>query len=219
MNERLEGNNKEYSALEITDAVIRLAELALRFSRVERATYHPDGLRRETDSDHTVMLSLIGCAIATEIRPDLDVGRIAQFCLVHDLVEAYAGDTATLVIDQQGLDDKELREQAALQRLHREFDDTLPWLTETIEAYESRLTPEARFVKVLDKLMPKITHIFNGGVYLHQIGMSKDQLLAFYEAQPAAIASYAFDQPELMLLRELLTVQMIADVYPEDLPE
>lgn len=45
---------------------ISLAKLALRFSRVERATFHEDGVRPETDSDHTVMLGLVACQLAPQ---------------------------------------------------------------------------------------------------------------------------------------------------------
>ena len=42
---------------------IRLADLILRFGRVNRATYHPDGERPESDTDHTVMLGILACAV------------------------------------------------------------------------------------------------------------------------------------------------------------
>jgi hypothetical protein len=45
----------------------------------------------ESDTDHTVMLALIACALAPIVDARLDVGLVAQYALVHDLVEAYAG--------------------------------------------------------------------------------------------------------------------------------
>lgn len=63
-------------------AVVELGRLALQFGRVNRITYHPDGHRPETDTDHTVMLGLIACAFAASHMPDLDRGVIAAYALV-----------------------------------------------------------------------------------------------------------------------------------------
>lgn len=144
------------------DAVIRLGELAMQYATVHRVTFLSDGVTPESDTDHTVMVGLIACAVANSFDSTLDVGLVAQFALVHDLVEAYAGDTDTFGgLSEHARLEKEAREEAALKRIETEFDDTLPWVAETIRAYESLTTPEARFVKTLDKIMPKITRLLN----------------------------------------------------------
>jgi 5'-deoxynucleotidase YfbR-like HD superfamily hydrolase len=144
------------------DAVIALGRLALRFGRVNRITYHDDATTPESDTDHTVMLGLIACAFAAAHLPDLDLGLIAQYALVHDLVEVHAGDTPTLrALTPAAKAAKKRREHAAWRRLGAEFRHTLPWVPDLIARYESRATPEARYVKALDKLLPKITHIVN----------------------------------------------------------
>jgi HD domain-containing protein len=50
-----------------------------------------------------------------------------MYALVHDAPEVYAGDTPTLRITAQGRAAKAVREHAALDRLHTEFGDRLPW--------------------------------------------------------------------------------------------
>ncbi len=149
-------------------AVIEAGKLVLRFGRVDRATYHEDGIRKETDTDHTVMLGVIACAFASRFLPHLDIGKVAQFALVHDLVEAYAGDTLTFGISDEGRAEKERREIEALKRIRREFSASLTWIPEMIARYESLDTPEARYIKMLDKAMPKITHVLNRATYLRQ---------------------------------------------------
>lgn len=140
------------------DRATRLAAFLLQFSRVERATAHPDGMRPETDSDHTVMLAVIACDLCPE---SLDRGLVAQFAVVHDLVEAYAGDTQTLKIDDAARANKDAREVAALFRIREEFG-VYNWLVQTIQRYEAQSTSEARYVKLLDKVLPKLTHLLNG---------------------------------------------------------
>ena len=140
---------------------VALARLCLQFSRVERVTKHEDGIRPETDADHTVMLAIIACDLAEQLAPQrADRGLIAQFALVHDLVEAYAGDVQTLTIDAAGRVAKDERERLAMERLRTEFGPD-SWMCSVIDVYEAQWCPEARYVKVLDKVLPKLTHLLN----------------------------------------------------------
>lgn len=135
-----------------------VAEIALRFARVERITRHEDGVRPETDSDHTVMLSLL----AVELAPNgMHPSHVAALATVHDLPEVYAGDTQTLTITETGKRAKELREQAGVTELTRTLGASSR-IVALIREYEAQLTPEARFVKLMDKVVVKLTHAFNG---------------------------------------------------------
>lgn len=61
--------------------VVELGQLCLQFGRVNRVTYHEDGRRLESDTDHTVMLGILACAFAEQYAPHLDLGLVAQFTL------------------------------------------------------------------------------------------------------------------------------------------
>ena len=137
-----------------------LARLALKFSRVERVTRHEDGIRPETDSDHTIMLSLVACDLCPE---GLDRGKVAMFCVVHDLLEADTGDIQTLTIDAAGREAKAAAEAVAMVRFTAKYGAG-SWLMLTLSEYERQDTPEARYVRVIDKVLPKLTHILNGCV-------------------------------------------------------
>ncbi len=148
-------------------SIIRLAELSFLFGQINRVTAYPDGVRPESDTDHTFMLCLLACTIASKEK-DLDLGLVAQFAIVHDFVEVYAGDTPTYGQSLNNKSKKELREKEALEKLKTEFGQTYPWLTETIEKYESLATKEACFIKTLDKILPKITNLLNEFKILRQ---------------------------------------------------
>ncbi|HEV2929626.1 MAG TPA: HD domain-containing protein [Propionibacteriaceae bacterium] len=194
-------------------AVINLGHLALQFGRVNRVTYHEDGVTPESDTDHTVMLGLIACALAPQVRGDLDVGLVAQYALVHDLVEVYAGDTNTLrLLDADAKADKDRREQLAYLRIAEEFAMSMPWLVTTIADYEGRRTPEARYVKALDKLLPKITHILNDLAVIRQQGMSYEELCARYAVQVDELRAYADDFPALFDLRAELVGRVLGSL-------
>lgn len=190
-----------------------LAQLALQFGRTNRATYHEDGETPESDTDHTVMLGLVACAVAervnaVRIKADpryaevLDLGRIAQFVYVHDLVEALCGDTNTLSNFDAAA--KVQREREALETLRTRFS-SLPWICATIDRYEALDTQEARFVKVMDKVLPKLTHALNGGKALRESSVA--DIGEVNQKQRRSISkTYGADQPEAMAL--LLSAHM-----------
>ncbi len=170
---------------ELTGRAVDLARLALRFGRVDRATLHPDG-EPEGDATHTVMLGLLASAMAYE-HGSLDSGLVACFALVHDLCEAYAGDTNTARrLGSAKLKAKEQAEAEALVRVRRDLAG-FPFLVELVDAYEQQKLPEARFVRYVDKLTPKLTHILNGGLALRRIGMTMPEVFNSHRTQGAEL--------------------------------
>lgn len=188
-------------------AVTDLGALAFKFAGTNRVTLWPNGTTPESDTDHTVMLGLIACAVASKYAPTLNVGLIAQYAFVHDLVEAYAGDTNTFGgLSEEKMRDKEEREAAALKRIQDEFGESLPWIPDMIREYESLNTPEARFIKVLDKCMPKVTRLLN-----HHTHTTKAEFDAFCELQIEKMrTTYGADQDVALALYELLAADVSA---------
>lgn len=200
---------------DLSDPVLALGELALRFGRVDRITYHEDGTTRESDTDHTVMLGLVACAFASQHLHELNPSLIAEFALVHDLVEVYAGDTNTLRIDEDQKVAKKQREHEAKDRIEAEFLFTLPWLPIMIHMYEQQLCSEARYVKAMDKLLPKVTHILNNLRTVHDQQMTRSELVERYDQQLEELKAYASDFPTLFELRAEL-IDMVLAKYPKE---
>jgi len=171
---------------------VELGRFALTFARVQRATFHPDGKRRETDSDHTVMLGLIALAFCPR---ELDHGIVAEFCLVHDLVETYAGDTDTSMgLTARQAANKAVSEDKALKRIVAEFNEAAPWLIRRMRQYEQQQVAEARYVRLLDKAMPKITHILNRGEAYRRSGVALADMERAHTLQLVKLRS---EYPEL----------------------
>lgn len=183
-----------------------IGKLVFAFAKVNRVTRHEDGVTLESDTDHTVMLSVAACALAKKLYPDsLDIGLVAQFAIVHDLVEAYAMDTDSFGINEEGKKAKDAREHEAFLRIQNEFKDVYPWIPEMIEKYEVLDTKEARFVKSADKLMSKITHIINGGAYFKSKGMDANTMWNKYQMMvKTAEEKYAKEFPEILELMDEL---------------
>lgn len=193
--------------------MVELGELALRFSRVQRVTFHPDGVRPETDSDHTVMLGLVACALAADYFPQLNTGLVAQFALAHDLPEAGAGDVSTLrQLSEEQLREKKNRERSETFKIHARFAGSLPWVARTIRWYELQHSPEAVFVWAVDKLLPKVCHILNGGATVRAENATVDELRDRYATQNAQIRERAAQFPILADLHTMLVDRMLAAV-------
>lgn len=191
------------------EGLVDIGRLIFRFAKINRATFHEDGERFESDTDHTVMLSVCACALAERLyKETLDLGKISQFAVVHDLVEAYVGDTDSFGISHENREEKEKREEQALVRIHEEFDDIFPWIAETISSYEALDTKEARFVKTVDKAMSKISHILNKGTYFKKKGMDSDTMWNNYTTMmKTAENKYGAEFPEVLALMEELMAE------------
>ncbi|PLS81552.1 hypothetical protein CYG49_01805 [Candidatus Saccharibacteria bacterium] len=148
-----------------------MGHLAIKTAEILRATTLPDG-RVEDVAQHSFMLGLVAVPLAKEFYPYLDLGLVSQFSTVHDLVETETegGDTSTLNIDDKGLADKKVREAEGLERFKVKYA-SVPYLLELLERYEEQTEPEARFVRVVDKFLPSLTHLENNGEMLRANGV------------------------------------------------
>lgn len=192
----------------VFDKTIQMGQLAAAFASVNRITCLPNG-RPESDTDHTVALGLIACSLAS-VQGGLDVGLVAQYALAHDIVEVYAGDAQTLRISPDARMEKHRREAAALEHLAEDFGQTLPWLTDTIRAYEVRETPESRFVWTLDKCLPKILHVLDRGRTMRDLDMGVEEFTDRMVAQREELERVAADFPLLLDLHFYLVGRTVA---------
>ncbi|TAK57691.1 HD domain-containing protein [Patescibacteria group bacterium] len=200
----------EIPSTNINQSVIALGQLLLQFGQTDRFSYHKDGVTRESDSDHTVMLAILTCACAEKIAPELDRGKIAQFALVHDLVEVHAKDTPTLrPMNGHEKQNKKNREKLALEKIENEFGTIFPWITNTIHEYDSKTTPEARFVKVLDTIAPRITSVLNKGATEREMGINSTELESINQQQRAQILDYISEWPKLIEIWDYLSTEAV----------
>lgn len=150
----------------LSDLEQLLSELAFPFYRIERDAVPPIEPRKyETDVEHSWSVAFLACSLAPEIDTTLDVGKIAQFAIVHDLVEVFAGDTSPWHNKQTRLS-KEEREEKAMKHIGERYT-RFPWIIQTIKAYESHASREAQFVWALDKvIMLMLRHLDKGKYYV-----------------------------------------------------
>ena len=130
-------------------ALLRFFHLAGRLKDTPRAGWTLRGISApESVAEHSHRAALLALVLAPRAHPPLDVSRCVAMALVHDLAEALVGDITPY--DGISPDDKRAREEAAMRELASlAADESLLALW---REYDGAASPEARFVKELDKL-------------------------------------------------------------------
>ena len=133
-----------------------------KMKSVYRQTLLADKSRRETDAEHSWHIAMMAMLFAEFAPEGVDKERVIKMCLVHDLVEIYAGDT--FCYDEKAGEDKAQREMRAAQKLF----SVLPaedgeeikglWLE-----FEKQETPDAVFAASLDRFQPLINNFLTDG--------------------------------------------------------
>lgn len=172
-----------------------IARLVMELGDVTRATFHPDGKTPETDTTHTVMIALFAIELCP---PELDLGHVLSLAIVHDLVEAKAGDTVTArPLDAQAQAEKEARENEGHDFICTEVSLRLGLL---IAEHMNQQTPASRFVHALDKMLPSLTHSLNGGASPKALGINYEELVQLHLNQHKKLHG---EEPEFPWLAEL----------------
>ncbi len=113
--------------------------------------------RRESVAEHTWRMSLMAIILHREIGITIDIGRVLQMIVVHDLAEVHVGDYQ--VFGKEQPENKHELEEKALQKMVKQ----LPSLSgkeilSLWQEYERRETDEAKFAGALDKLEVLLQH-------------------------------------------------------------
>lgn len=200
----------------IAEALLDLGGLAMKFGRINRTCVAHTTGEPESDTDHTLMLAWLAPPLAEMINlrsgyEKYPVAKVTQYAVVHDACEVYAGDTPTIRISAAELEDKEKREAVATARLYQEFIKRLPWFARWTQNYERQGDPAARFVRSVDKILPKIVHVLNRGQDLFRVGLSLADFEALYLRQRQQIEAWC-PEPLLLHVYDVLCSRVI-DCY------
>lgn len=103
--------------------------------------------RIESDAEHTFSMIMLAIDIMHHNKMDLDELKVLKMISYHELCEIDAGDTTPF--DNVTPEEKYRKEYACIKRLSAEYE--MPEMEELWLEYEDSKTPEAKFVKHLDK--------------------------------------------------------------------
>ncbi len=137
-------NAREY--LEILHVAERLKDTPRHCTTTNRRT--------ESVAEHSWRISLMAFLLRHEF-PELDIDRVVDMCLIHDLGECFTGDIPTFIKTD---DDREVEDSLLnrwVQSLPEELSGDIADLYKEMDAQE---TKEAKLYKALDKLEALIQH-------------------------------------------------------------
>jgi putative hydrolase of HD superfamily len=154
-----------------------------RLKTVLRRTLLTDGSRRENSAEHSWHVALMASILAEHAHPEVDVRRVIEMLLVHDLVEIDAGDT--FAYDAAGNVDRAARERAAADRLFVLLPpDQNHHFRQLWEEFEEGRTPESRYAIALDRMQPLLQNVYSQGGAWRSHGVTREQILI--RMQPVA---------------------------------
>lgn len=188
-----------------------LGSFCVRFVNVNRALVYSDG-RLENDSEHSFHLALSAVELAATYFPELNAGLISQFSLVHDMPEVYVGDTWTFNISKEDRDKKELAEKDALKRLLTELP---PHTVQLLSRYEKQQEPEARFVRMVDKIMSDVVAVLSDlNAFKTELEIkSADDLRIKNEANLKRLQTMFPEFPFLHIIRKLVADNLQKEMF------
>jgi putative hydrolase of HD superfamily len=161
------------------DRVIAFALELDKLKVVLRRT-KPTGLDRyENSAEHSWQVSLLALALARHAEPRVDPVRVVELLLVHDVPEIDAGDT---IVYRRGDATREGERRAAARLFGLLPEPEAARFLQRWEEFEARETPEARFAYAMDRLMPVLHNLENGGQTWSENDVPLDRVLAVNEA-------------------------------------
>ena len=149
-----------------------------KLKHVLRQTILMDKSRKENSSEHSWHIALTVLILSEYARDaDLDLFRVMQILLVHDLIEIDAGDT--YCYDNQGRKDQAERERLAADRIFNILPSDQSMIFRDLwEEFEERKTPESLFANALDRVQPFLHNYFTRGQTWQENDIKSAQVIA-----------------------------------------
>jgi putative hydrolase of HD superfamily len=148
--------------------------IAHGLTAVQRLNRLLDGSRGETSAEHSWHLALTAVVLQDYAGPTVQIDRVVQMLLVHDVVEVDAGDVP--IYDEPG---RTVVAEAEERAAHRLFGllpepDASAHLALWRE-FEDAQTDDARFARALDRLQPVLLHWAGGGIVWRERRITEHQ--------------------------------------------
>jgi putative hydrolase of HD superfamily len=118
--------------------------------------------RYENTAEHSWQIALFALSLAQTLKLTIDVSRTVAMLLVHDVGEIDAGDK--FVFAQDGWKKQKAAELRAVERITGLAPEVAAgFLLDLWKEFDAGETPEARFAKAIDRCMPVLLNLNNGG--------------------------------------------------------
>lgn len=136
-----------------------------RLKTVIRGSRIADSSRRENTAEHSWHLAMFATTLIEYSVGPVNVDRVVQMLLLHDIVEIDAGDTP--LFDETSAEEQEQLEERAADRLFGLLPaDQAAAFRALWQEFEVAASPDAKFAKAVDRLQPiLLNHVVGGGTW------------------------------------------------------
>ena len=146
---------------------------------VFRQTHLSGNGRNENIAEHAWHMALMAYLLREYSNDKIDILKVVMMCLVHDIVEIYAGDT--YAYDIEGLKTQKVREDMAKEKIFSMLpEDQKKEMIALFDEFDEHKTAEAKFARAMDNLQPLLLNNSNNGIDWKSKGINAEQI---YERQ------------------------------------
>ncbi|HFV9294857.1 TPA: HD family hydrolase [Serratia fonticola] len=147
-----------------------------KLKSVQRRTKVMGTQRQENSAEHSWHFAIAALSLAPYASDEVNIQRVIQMALLHDIVEIDAGDV--MVYDLAARSAIHDQEVAAAKRLFGILPEPQRGVfTALWQEYEAGESADARFALVLDRCMPMLMNLHNGGQSWVENDISLQQVL------------------------------------------
>lgn len=140
-----------------------------------------DRSRKENSAEHSWHLAMYALLLREHVDVKVNIERVIQMLLVHDIVEIDVGDTP-LHNDPSPFLQTELEHKAARRLFGLLPDPQSSELLALWQEFEEAKTEDAKFAKTLDRVQPLMANVFTDGGTWIESAVGLDQVLEKYGA-------------------------------------
>ena len=123
-----------------------------RLKSIFRRNYISDGTRKDNDAEHSWYFAMAALLLAEYSNEKIDIQKVIQMALIHDLVEIDAGDT--FVYDEEAKKGQKDKEKKAAGRIFGLLpEDQKKFVYDLWNEFEENLTGESKYARSIDRLV------------------------------------------------------------------
>ncbi|MBP3807651.1 MAG: HD domain-containing protein [Eubacterium sp.] len=140
------GNDRLDMQLKFSAEIDKMTGIIRRTSLIDKS-------RRENDAEHSWHIATMAMLFEEYAKEPVNVPRAVEMCVVHDLIEIYAGDT--FAYDVKANEDKADREKEAADKLFSQLPQEQGKMIRSLwEEFDAMETPDAKYAACMDRLQP-----------------------------------------------------------------
>lgn len=148
-----------------------------QMTNVYRRTMLISEIRNENDAEHSWHIAVMALYLKEYAVEEPNIERAVKMCVVHDLIEIYAGDT--FAYDTEGNESKADRELAAADRLYAQLpEEQGAELRALWEEFDAMETVDAKYAACMDRIQPFLHNTLTEGHTWRDGGAVRSQIEA-----------------------------------------